>query len=549
MQNDQEKQKSLDDFWDIERLLPKKKAAVTPSPRMSVEAVEIELDAPASRENTEASATIAQKLPTRSAINAGATPLAKKNVPVEPILTYTPHHPLLGEVRIFPWRSSFNFYERFCHIAGALFDRHGAPCDAVPFFSYMPQYDQMSRAQLDWYLYWRDCVRKGEYPDTDYSYIFLYLFEIINLSERISPPEGQRMMCDIWRQYRKAYPLLNRYLADWICDYSLIHQLPPPTDALVGLLPVMAENSSFKEFYACPSDNDGTQEAGIYLTFCTNYDYRKSKLYLSGKEQAAAMDEQIPGAISAVIRALEHQNTAFSHSKMQKATLGRDSFIGALCSGNMKRRIEVDYCSFNRSHELRFLVTDIIKYTENRLRTVFGMKSRLSIYGLPEQVKVALDDYLEKAFPSKRRLIAQERPAYEALYDVPATVVSLEHAKEIEQTSWDMTRQLVEAFEEDIAPAAAAVAVTAEPEVPTPTAGESELTGALTPYRDLLRAIDQGDVKQQQSICRSMGKMMDAVVEEINTLASDVMGDILIEDEGNGYALIEDYRSEVASLL
>jgi hypothetical protein len=46
-----------------------------------------------------------------------------------------------------------------------------------------------------------------------------------------------------------------------------------------------------------------------------------------------------------------------------------------------------------------------------------------------------------------------------------------------------------------------------------------------------------------------MGKMMDAVVEEINTLASDVMGDILIEDEGNGYALIEDYRSEVASLL
>jgi hypothetical protein len=65
----------------------------------------------------------------------------------------------------------------------------------------------------------------------------------------------------------------------------------------------------------------------------------------------------------------------------------------------------------------------------------------------------------------------------------------------------------------------------------------------------LLRAIDQGDVKQQQSICRSMGKMMDAVVEEINTLASDVMGDILIEDEGNGYALIEDYRSEVASLL
>jgi hypothetical protein len=355
-------------------------------------------------------------------------------------------------------------------------------------------------------------------------------------------------MCDIWRQYRKTYPLLNRYLADWICDYSLIHQLPPPTDSLAGLLPVMAENSSFKEFYACPSDNEGAQEAGIYLTFCTNYDYRKSKLYLSGREQAAAMDEQIPGAISAVIRALEHQNTAFSKSKMQKATLGRDSFIGALCSGHMKRRIEADYCSFNRSHELRFLVTDIVKYTENRLRTAFGMKSRLSIYGLPEQVKLALDDYLEKVFPSKRRIMVQERPAYEALYDAPSAVVSLEHAKEIEQTSWDMTRQLVEAFEEDTASSVSTL-ITTEPSPSTLTADESELINILAPYRDFLRAIDREDVRQQQGICRSMGKMIDAVVEEINTLASDKIGDILIDDTGNGYALIEDYRAEVALLL
>jgi hypothetical protein len=413
----------------------------------------------------------------------------------------------------------------------------------------MPQYDQMNRAQLDWYLYWRDSVRRGQYSDTDYSYIFLYLFEIINLSKRIPPKEGQRMMCDIWRHYRKTYPLLNRYLADWICDYSLIHQLPPPIDELADLLPVMADNGTFKEFYACPSGKDDTRDADIYLTFCTNYDYRKSKLYLSGKEQANAMNEHIPMAISAVIRALETQETAFSRTKMQKATLNRDSFIGALCSRDMKRRIEVDYCSFNRSHELRFLITDMIKYTENRLRTVFGMKSRLSIYGLPEQVKLALDDYLEKVLPSKRRIIVQERPAYEALYDAPITAVSPEHAQQIEQASWDMTRQLVEAFEEEMVPITAEVAVTAPLEPLMQPAGGNELADALVVYADLLCAIDRVDIKQQQSICRTMGKMMDAIVEEINTLASDIMGDILIEENGNGYVLIEDYRCEIASLL
>ena len=546
MLQDPDKQKSLDDFWDIENLLPQKKSAERISRQMSVEAVEIELDVPKKSALESVAVIEPQALPARSEERDGIVRTQKKTEPISPILTYTPRHPLLGEVRIYPWRSSFHFYERFCHIANTLFDRHGSPCEAVPFFSYMPQYDQMSRAQLDWYLYWRDCVRSGTYLDTDYSYIFLYLFEIINLMGRIPPKEGQRLMCDIWQQYRKVYPLLNRYLADWICDYSLIHQLPPPTDRIGDLLPLMAENSSFKEFYACSSDNEAHQEAHIYLTFCTNYNYKKSKLYLAGSAQAAAMDEHIPGAIAMVIRTLQDKNTAFSHTKMQKATLARDSFIGALCSGDMKRRIEVEYCSFNRSHELRFLITDMIKYTENRLRTVFGMKSRLSIYGLPTQIKEGLDSYLDQTLPSKRRLIVEERPAYEALYDAPATGVSTEHAREIEQLSWDMTRQLVEAFEEE-APTTADISI--EFKCNSPVSHASEEDHPMSNYAELLRAIDQGSVAEQQKWCRAIGKMLDAVAEEINTLATDLWGDILLEENGNGYALIEDYRDEIASLL
>jgi hypothetical protein len=138
--------------------------------------VETAFDAPDSSSAVDTSTTTPQSLPRQPVFESTSISRTKQAPPLEPVLTYKPHHPLLGEVRIYPWRSSFNFYERFCHIADALFARHGTPCHAVPFFSYMPQYDQMSRAQLDWYLYWRDCVRNGEYPDTDYSYIFLYLF-------------------------------------------------------------------------------------------------------------------------------------------------------------------------------------------------------------------------------------------------------------------------------------------------------------------------------------------------------------------------------------
>ncbi len=539
-----DKDKQLADFWDIESLLPAKKPTSIRPPSMSTETVEIEFDAPVKSLSSGESVEEAQKLPQFIAPHTVST---KKAEVVVPVLTYQPKHPLIGTVRIYPWRSNFNFYERFCHMAEALFERSGEACPPVPFFSYMPQYDQMNRSQLDWYLYWRDCVRKGEYLDTDYSYIFLYLFEIINLSNRILPEQGQKMMCDIWRQYRKAYPLLNRYLADWICDYSLIHQLPPPARYLSDLVPLMAENSSFKEFYACTASSEAVQEAAIYLTFCTNYHYQKSKLYLSGNEQATAMDTHVAGALTAVIRKLESQNSAFSHSNMQKATLCRDSFIGALCSGHMKRRIEVEYCSFTRSHELRFLITDIVKYTENRLRSVFGMKSRLSIYGLPEQVKEALDEYLNAALPAKRRLLPAERPAYEALYDVACTGVSPRRAQEIERTSWDITRQLVDAFQEE-----ACDTPVEEISIPKPVVGaeaDNELAQALSAYAPMLRAIDREDADEQRSICLSMGKMMDAVIEEINVISSDTIGDILIEDGDNGYLLIEDYRSYVALLL
>jgi hypothetical protein len=411
---------TLDEFWNIDELLPKKtNSRPVPARPAHIEAVEIELD---TKEKAPAEQVVSDE-----PLGFG-TGKEKKTQPItqpRPALAadvYQPNHPLISEVRILPWQSSFRFYERFCATAKKLYHHHGEPCEAVPFFSYMPQYDQMNRAQLSWYFYWRDCVRAGQYPKTDYSYIFLCLFEIINLPDEISPVEGQRMMCDIWSNYRKVYPLLNRYLADWICDYSLIHHLPPPADLTSETFALIAEQSSFKEFYASPTGTNVARDAYVYLAFCTSYDYRKSKLYLMGKEQSVAMDTHIPAAISYVVSKLSDEGSAFAGSHMQKATLSRDSFIGALTSGHMKRRIEVDYCSFQRSHELRFLITDMIKYTENKLRSVMGMKSKLSIYALPDKIKAILDEYLGQALEecrAPRKRLQEERPAYEALYDLP----------------------------------------------------------------------------------------------------------------------------------
>jgi hypothetical protein len=48
--------------------------------------------------------------------------------------------------------------------------------------------------------------------------------------------------------------------------------------------------------------------------------------------------------------------------------------------------------------------------------------------------------------------------------------------------------------------------------------------------------------------CRNAGKMIDAVADEINGIAADVFGDVILEEDDGGYVIIDDYREQLRSL-
>ena len=50
-----------------------------------------------------------------------------------------------------------------------------------------------------------------------------------------------------------------------------------------------------------------------------------------------------------------------------------------------------------------------------------------------------------------------------------------------------------------------------------------------------------GDLRGQTEYARSLGKMPDAMADEINERALDIIGDILLESEDGGYSVISDY--------
>ena len=641
-----DRKREIDDFWDVEKLLPERPARRTPPPpRPAPTAVEIELTPQKTAE------PLGEASPKSAAEPVAATPLtvfsreeggasgageygrpmpapapspnpnpnpnprpavqgaaeATRYVPphkrgegstAEMLSEYEPDGVLLHRVKVYGWQTGYHYFDSFVEDA-LRYDGMKPPktAEKATFFSYFPQYTQLSRRAEGWYLFWREYVRQGKYPDTDYAYVLLYLFELINLpvSDPAEARERRDAMARVWIAYRKPFPQLDHYMCEWLCDYCLIHNLIAPVDLLAPALDTIIQEARLKEFYLSaavrlpegdrPEEGDtALQTARILMRHCCQYDYRKSKF--AGGEHKALFDSTIPAAVAHVLPLLLGANGQKPAGKpaitMLDSTVTRDAYVGALCSYRNKRRIEVAYTSFSRSHELRFLMGDMVKHVENRLRSWIGVRSKLSVMSLPIPLRDALDAYLNPMEPPKSAAIVKKkeepRPAYEALYDLPRKAVSLEDAAAIEADSWETTRILVEAFEgegnqsqpvsENIpavetraveTPVAPGLPVDSMPtaapvSVPARGADESTASSADSPlalYAPFIQAALDGDSAALRTAAKALGKMPDALADEINALTADgEIGDIILEDDGmGGYTVIEEYRDAVLEMI
>ena len=291
------------------------------------------------------------------------------------------------------------------------------------------------------------------------------------------------------------------------------------------------------------------------LAFCSNYDYHKSK-FCNG-EREKLFDTAVCGALREVTRYLSRDGRSFAVAGLDDSKLTRDAYTGALCSYRNKRRIEVEFCSFSRSNELRYFVTDVIKHTENRLRAALGIRSRLTVYALSTPVRQLLDEYLDQILP--KRLITERKKddaaeVYERLYELPKKELSLRDAAEIERLSWDTTERLVEAFEEAEAAPIADLQPTTPITPPEPSAFLTDsdtdtLQAALRPYLTFLQAVRDGDAAGQQNAARKARLPLEVLADEVNALAAEHMGDILLEEADGLYTVIEDYQDVLKNIL
>lgn len=93
------------------------------------------------------------------------------------------------------------------------------------FMRYYPTYHTMYDDQLRGYFTWRAAVRHGRIEKTSLSFVFLYIYELLNQIGVHSPEEGFDTLYAFWQQYRALDPRLDRYVRQWLGDYVAYYGL------------------------------------------------------------------------------------------------------------------------------------------------------------------------------------------------------------------------------------------------------------------------------------------------------------------------------------
>jgi hypothetical protein len=105
------------------------------------------------------------------------------------------------------------------------------------FQKYYPTYQAMTDQQLRGYFSWRTRVREGKVEKTSLSFVFVYIYELLNQIGVRSKEEGFYKLKSFWQAYKDIDPKINHYVKLWLKDYAIYNGLEKSIlDDLSGLI-------------------------------------------------------------------------------------------------------------------------------------------------------------------------------------------------------------------------------------------------------------------------------------------------------------------------
>lgn len=91
--------------------------------------------------------------------------------------------------------------------------------------TYYPTYDVLNNNELRSYFTWRTYVRNGDILESNLNFVFLYLYELINLIGVKNPLDGLEKFDSFVSKYKEIYPYILHYTGVWRYHYIIYYNL------------------------------------------------------------------------------------------------------------------------------------------------------------------------------------------------------------------------------------------------------------------------------------------------------------------------------------
>ena len=359
---------------------------------------------------------------------------------------------VLINCKIEEWNKGFTLFNDFLRDAKKYYKKTCINANYIYFFSYRPMYRELNNEQICWYLFWRSGVRNGIYHKTGLSYVFLYLYEQINLADIIGYEKVYENIVKIWRNYRDEFPRIDKYIAEWLIDFSFINEIKINLNDIEDILPHIINIVTIPEVYLREDFFKNKNNIELILRNMSIYDYRKSKFYNDKNEKNKELfDYHVSQSLHAVLSSVEFDEIIKREiDDGVKIRTTRESFMGAVCVYENKKRITIEYKNLYKNFFIRQCVTDGVRYAENIIRDYLGIKSKLTVTTFPEQLKKVIEEYKIKYLSvtkSQKISVKSDKNKKNKDEEIPEIIEfnpNLKTAAEIEKSSWDTTVTLVE---------------------------------------------------------------------------------------------------------
>ena len=401
------------------------------------------------------------------------------------------------------------------------------------FIRYFPTYQAMNDRQLRGYFSWRTRVRRGIVEPTSLSFVFVYLYELLNQIGTGSPEEGFHTLKNFWRAYREIDAKIDHYVKLWLKDYAVYHNLDRT------LLEDVLETDFDKAALTLLNyQSHSADEVFRALHSLSSYNLENSRFF-----------RQYPDDVKAVVYHVFARLSDY-YGKNRKNSLCEKFFGKIYASSYYMFRSAVFYDKLKRQ-DFVYEINDIHKYHCRNGR--WSCERFLCYKGKIQQTGALLKiiDFLmrqkyhfksglkaEKITKLYQDIINQEIEKYQADQKrraLPRIEIDVSRLQTIRQAALEtQSKLLVEALED-----------AGEPD----TSGEPGVPANRFNLSDAEYRLLSGLLYGKTDGAPAAGQLLSVTIDAINEKLFDEFGDTVIAYDGEKPELIEDYVAELKGII